>query len=96
MLRTFAPMSVADAAVEVAEIERTYVTDMPEITEFHPLAPVPGGMLICMHDTANGDSHQGLLTDEAAKTIADGCADEQEFVERAQAHFTRLARAVFN
>jgi len=96
MPRTFVPTSVADAAVEIAEVERTYVSNMPEITEFHPIAPVPGGVLICMHDTANDDSHQGLLTQEAMEAIGEGTDSEEEFVERAHAHFTRLARAVFN
>lgn len=96
MLRTFVPTSIADAAVEIAEIERAYVANMPTITEFHPIAPVADGVLICMHDTANDDTHQGLLTAEAIEALKDGCDDEQEFVERAQDHFTRLARAVFN
>lgn len=99
-MQTFRIIDVDEACAELresSETARTMQSELPEITEHHPIAADgSGAALVCAHDTANGASHVFEIERSVTQAFA---ADEpamEVFHERLGVHLNRLARAVFN
>lgn len=99
-MQTFRIIDVDEACAELREADvsaRSMQTELPEITEHHPIAvDGDGGALVCAHDTANGASHVFEIGRPVTQAFAADDPPMEVFHERLGNHFNRLARAVFN
>lgn len=98
-MQTFRLIDVDEACAMLGDstVARSMQTELPEITEHHPIAADgSGAALVCAHDAANGASHVFEIERPVTEALSADDPSIEVFHERLGDHLNRLARAVFN